>query len=66
MYRHWYGPLLGQTVSHIWSSYARCLFIEFGKLTEGEWFVDRKGQRRQYQRMLADLDGKLAGVDASG
>jgi hypothetical protein len=49
IYRHWHGPLIGQAVTHLWFSYSSCLFLEFGKLTEGEWFVDRKGERRQYQ-----------------
>ena len=33
---HWQGPILGREVAHVWSSYAWCLFLEFGKLTEGE------------------------------
>jgi hypothetical protein len=49
MYRHWHGPLVGQTVTHLWFSYPWCLFLEFGQLTDGEWFVDRKGERRRYQ-----------------
>jgi hypothetical protein len=33
-WRCWEGPIVGRTVSHIWSSFAWCLFLEFGELTE--------------------------------
>jgi len=49
MFRFWRGPIVGQKVSHIWSSYAWCLFLEFGQLTRGEPYVNRKGQPRPAQ-----------------
>ena len=49
MFHFWHGPIVGQTVSHVWHSFAWCIFMEFGRLTPGEWHVDRKGVRRQYQ-----------------
>lgn len=36
----WQGPIIGRTVSHLWWSYPWCLFLEFGRLTEGERFPD--------------------------
>ena len=48
MFRFWRGFIVGQTVSHVWSSYAWCLFFEFGSLTPGENYVDRKGASRQF------------------
>jgi hypothetical protein len=48
-FRFWRGTIVGQTVSHVWSSYAWCLFFEFGPLTPGEYFVDRRGGQRQFQ-----------------
>jgi hypothetical protein len=29
-YRFWRGPILGQSASHVWTSFAWCLFFEFG------------------------------------
>jgi hypothetical protein len=49
MYRFWRGPILGPTVSHAWSSYATCLFLEFSRLEEGEKFTDQRGWIRRYQ-----------------
>lgn len=49
IYRHWYGPLLGQTVSHVWFSYAWCLFFEFGQLAEGAWYTNLRGEPKQYE-----------------
>jgi len=49
MYQSWRGPIVGFTVSHIWSSYATCLSLEFGPLTPGDWFTDRKGNVRQFE-----------------
>src|SRR5579871_2932956 len=48
MFRFWRGPIAGQTVSDVWSSRAWCLFFEFGRLTPGETYVDRKGVQRQF------------------
>lgn len=36
MYIQWRGPIVGRSVSHIWSSFGWCLFLEFGQLSEGE------------------------------
>jgi hypothetical protein len=49
MYRFWHAPIVGLTVSHIWSSFATCLFMEFGHLTPGETYTDRSGEVRQRQ-----------------
>jgi len=49
MYRNWRGPIVGQRVTVAWSSYATCLFFEFGRLTPGDWYTDRKGSRRQFR-----------------
>jgi hypothetical protein len=47
MYRFWHGPVVGLTVSHVWSSYATCLFLEFGDLTLGEPYTNRRGEVRR-------------------
>lgn len=49
MYRFWFGPIVGLTVSHVWSSFASCIFIEFGRLTPGDAYTNRKGEVRRYQ-----------------
>ena len=49
MFHFWHGPVLGKTVSHVWHSFAWCIYIEFGRLTPGEWHVDRNGVRHQDQ-----------------
>jgi hypothetical protein len=49
MHRFWQGPVVGLTVSHIWSSYATCLFIEFGSLTPGGTYSNLKGEIRQFE-----------------
>ena len=36
IYRHWHGPVIGINVSHVWSSYASVVFLEFGKLSARE------------------------------
>ena len=36
IYRYWRGPLAGASVSHVWSSYASVVFLEFGQLSAGE------------------------------
>src|SRR5580698_4391521 len=49
MYIFWNGPIVGLTVSHLWSSYATCLFIEFGSLTPGDTYTDLKGKIRRLE-----------------
>jgi|SRR5271170_3658026 len=49
MYRFWNGPIVGLSVSHIWSSYATCLFMEFGSLTPGGTYADLKGNIRAFE-----------------
>ena len=49
MYRFWHGPVVGLTVSHVWSSYATCLFIEFGHLTPGATYTSRTGDVREFE-----------------
>lgn len=49
MYRFWHGPVVGLSVSHVWSSFAPCLFLDFGSLTPGGTFTDLKGNVRQHQ-----------------
>jgi hypothetical protein len=49
MYKFWHGPFVGLTVSHVWSSFSTCLFLEFGRLTPGNAYTDRRGQARGYQ-----------------
>jgi len=48
-YTFWHGPVIGQRVSHVWSSFATCIFLEFGSLTPGDTYTNRKGQVRQFQ-----------------
>jgi hypothetical protein len=44
----WNGPIVGQSVSHIWQGYAAVLFLEFGKLSPPEYTLPngRPGQPR--------------------
>jgi hypothetical protein len=49
MYRFWHGPIIGKKVGKAWSSFRWCLFLEFGTLTPGDFYVDRKGTQRQYR-----------------
>src|SRR5579859_4529380 len=48
-YRFWCGPIIGFNVTHVWASYATCLFFEFGKLTPGEKYTDRRGQVQTFE-----------------
>lgn len=48
MYRFWKGPVIGRVVSDAWSSYGGRLFFEFGRLTPGDFYLDRKGIRKQF------------------
>jgi hypothetical protein len=32
MFRYWHGPVVGESVTHIWQGFASVLFIEFGAL----------------------------------
>src|ERR1700730_15141520 len=34
---YWNGPIVGQSVSHLWEGYAGVLFFEFGKLSPAEY-----------------------------
>jgi hypothetical protein len=49
VYRFWHGPVVGLTVSHVWSSYAACLFLELGALTPGSTYTDLKGDVREFR-----------------
>ena len=61
MYRFWHGPIIGLTLSHLWSSFASCLFLEFGRLTPGDTYADRKGNIRQRQ---PDGEWSIASMEA--
>jgi hypothetical protein len=49
MYRSWHGPIVGLNVSHVWSSYATCLFLEFECLTPGGTYMSLRGEMRQFE-----------------
>jgi hypothetical protein len=49
MYQFWHGPVVGLKVSHVWSSYATCLFLEFGVLTRGETYTSLRGNVREFE-----------------
>jgi hypothetical protein len=36
-FTYWSGPIVGQSVSHVWQGYAAVLFLEFGKLSPAEY-----------------------------
>jgi hypothetical protein len=40
---------VGLTVGHIWSSYATCLFLQFGHLTPHGTYTDLRGNDREFQ-----------------
>src|SRR5580704_3868546 len=44
MYKFWHGPIIGLNVSHVWASYATCLFFDFGELTPAGTYTNRKGE----------------------
>ena len=47
-FTYWNGPIVGQSVSHVWQGYAAVLFLEFGKLGLREYSLPdgRPGQPR--------------------
>jgi len=49
MYRFWRGPIIGLNVSHVWASFAPCIFLEFGELTSEGTYTDRQGQVQEFE-----------------
>jgi hypothetical protein len=47
-FTYWSGPIVGQSVSHVWQGYAAVLFLEFGKLSPAEYTLrdGRPGEPR--------------------
>jgi hypothetical protein len=45
---YWNGPIVGQSVSHVWQGYAAVLFLEFGRLSPAEYTLPngRPGEPR--------------------
>jgi hypothetical protein len=56
MYRFWHGPVIGLAVSHVWSSFATCLFMEFGHLTPGGTYTNLKGDVRKFEPRGGELE----------
>jgi hypothetical protein len=58
---HWYGPIVGQSVTHAWQGYAAVLFLEFGKLSPAEYTLrDGSPGQPRGEFGLTTMDGWAA------